>query len=294
MTDFKLSDLMARFDGWEVVSAVTHGDMTEIRIASTIESAPDWVLARGAVFIAAVPGEIRDRAVIGEKMIVAEDRVSAGAWEVEASLLVAGQMLESAIVLVPDPKVDPVDEPATAADFVIESGSLVWPTMADLPEELRGLELLEGLTRMAFTQPSLIVSIAVESGALAGRVWEIFVTPFGAVESEQHRDSNDPMSVSYFPLSDLPSRMLERTGVARLVGPGSVSSQAQTVVVRSTYMDDQGLVAGALAWEESEDGGLVTEDGEIGSLSVASELLRMLPGGDIDLASSSKGVVVDG
>ena len=291
MTDFKLSDLMPRFEGWEVVSTMTYDDITEIRVASSVEPAHDWIRAHGAVFVAGVPQASGAGGMIGERVSLADEQVSVGKWELSNEALIAGQLLESAIILLPDEEIDPVNRPAAAADALLESGSLIWPSIADLPEEHRGLEVLEGITNIAFRQPSLVVSVNVGDGDVSVSTWDVFVTPYGAVESESHPENDDPVAVSYFPLSDLPSRLFERSGVARLIGAGSPTGRAQTVDVRTTYMDERGLVAGALAWEESDSGDVTTEDGSIGALSLGSELLRMLPGGDLDFDTESKGVV---
>lgn len=294
MSEFNLYDLIPRLDGWRIVSIVTQGDMTEIRVASSFEDAPKWLVARGAVFVAGIPENLGDDIVVGSVMKVNQDGISAGPWLIDNDSLVAGQMLESAIILVSGPPVDPVKEPATTADLVVDSGTVVWPMVTDLPEELRGIELLDGINRLALTQPSLVTSVVVEADTEPTRAWDTFVTPFGAVETERHLDTEEQMAVSYFPLSDLPSRLWERTGIARLIAPGAVSWNAQNVSVRSTFMDEHGLVAGALVWEESKDGELSTGDEPISVLSLASELLRMLPGGDIDFESASKEVVGKG
>lgn len=294
MSEFKLSDLLPRLDGWEVVSVVQQGEISEIRVANAVESAPDWAVARAAIFVADFPGEAGGESVVGSVLQVDSTGISAGPWSAGEDLLVAGQMLESAIIVVPNDSLDPVKEPASTADLILGSGSLVWPTVADLPEDLRGLELLEGITRLALAQPSLLISVVAEAEAGTARAFDTFVTPFGAVETERHLESEDPMAVSYFPLSDLPSRMWERTGVTRLIRPGTPTNGAQKVAARSTFMDERGLVAGALSWEESSEGELTTEDGPIAPFSLASELLRMLPGGDIDFESAGKGVVGEG
>jgi hypothetical protein len=265
--------------------------LTEIRVASPFDEAPDWLVARGALFVAGVPDTTGDVAVVGSEMALVENGISVGPWSIGNDSLVAGQMLESAILVVPGSSVDPVKEPATTADVILASGRLVWPLVADLPEEHRGLELLEGMTRLALTQPSLVTSVVVEEDDAPVRSWDTFITAFGALETERHLETSEPMAVSYFPLSDLPSRLWERTGIARLVPPGAVAASARKVSARSTFMDEQGLVAGALAWEESAAGTLSTEEGPMSALSIASELLRMLPGGDIDFESSSKEVV---
>lgn len=294
MSEYKLSDLLSRLDGWEVVSVVQQGEISEIRVASAVESAPDWLVARAAIFVADFPGDTGGESIIGSALTVDGTAVSVGPWSVEKKVLVAGQMLESAIIVVPTNSLDPVKEPASTADLILGSGSLVWPTVADLPEDLRGMELLHGITRLALTQPSLVTSVVAEAGDGLARSFDTFVTPFGAVETERHLEGEDPMAVCFFPLSDLPSRMWERTGVSRLIGPGAALPSAQRVTARSTFMDEQGLVAGALSWEESPEGELTTEDGPITPLSLASELLRMLPGGDIDFELAGKGVVGGG
>lgn len=288
MSEFTLRDLLPRFDGWEVVSVVAHEDLVEVRAGDEVSGAPSGTQARGVLFVSAVVPE-GPPPLVGSRVEVAAGNVKVGPWTIGDERLVAGQMLESAIVVVEDGRHDPVAEPGSTADTILESGMLVWPTIDDLPQEHRGLELLEGVTRIALGRPSLVTSVSIESDGDTVN-WDTFLTPFGVVEVER-RGEEDPMVVSYFPLFDVPSRLLERTGVARWVDPGGVSgARGQSVGVRSTFMDDAGLVASALEWQETE-GGLVTSSGPLAPLAVASELLRMLPGGDVDLEAPGKEVV---
>ncbi len=289
MSDFTLADLLPRFDEWRVVSAVVHNDMTELRMASAVAGGPDWVVTHGVVFVDGGPFDQGDP-IVGTAVRVAGGSLAVGPWQIDGSSLIAGQLLDSAIVVVQNGSLDPLLTPSETADAIIAEGTLLWPQVQDLPEELRGVDVLDGITRIALTQPSLAISVTVEAESHPTRAWDTFVTPFGVLETERHLDTDHPMAVSYFPLSDVPSRLWERSGIARLIGPGGGETSNNRVTARSTFLDDKGLAAGALSWEESEDG-LTTSLGPIGPLALASELLRMLPGGDIDLAHTGKGVV---
>ncbi len=284
MANRTMFDLLPYFDGWSVIGAFDHDGLLELRLASGVVDGPKWVNSHGLLF---VNGTAAGSGLsIGAKVSASERDVALGSWQVDSSTLLAAQMLESAIVVVDDLKPDPVANPQECASEIIESGRLIWPATSEVPDELRRVSVLEGITKVALVSPSLVCSVLVESDESV--IWDTFLTPFGALELERAPERMRPVAVSYLPVSDLPSRLRHRTGLSRLMGPWQPVWCDRKVSVRTTFMDDSGLVAGALEWEESSTGEISTEAGALPPMGLLSELLRMLPGGDVNIETASK------
>lgn len=279
-TEHWLGHLLKFLEGWEVAAVIPYDDVTELRLVGRFESELHPAEARGRLWLSGEPDSLV-YSPVGAKLGLSSDGITAGDWKIADSRLVAGQLLDWAIVYASDASVDPVVDPVEAADAIVRSGTIVWPTMVDDPDASDGLGHLEGLIRLSLLEPSLVVSMVVEQDSASGVVFDLFVTPYGVVETGRLLEDDRGMVVSMVPLGDLPSRLLERTGVGRLLGPGDPPWADRSVSVRSTYMDEEGLVAGALAWEESSSGKLFSPEGTLRALSVASELLGMLPGGGV-------------
>lgn len=268
---FTLRDLARRFEGWEVASVILNQGLAEVRLRGSIENAPRWVTAAGVLYVAC--SAINPGGTVGKTLALSENGIEIGGWSVRLEELVAGRLLDTAVVLVPPEMPSPLTEPSLAAAHIVNHGLLAWPSVADLAEEHRGLDLLAGITRLACSAPSLVVSVESEPVDEPGTRWDLLATPVAAVEIGRH--SADPVSVSYFPISDIPSRVLERAGLAGDDTP----TRDGTGTARVTYRTDEALVTGALEWVLTPEGA-ISGDGPVSVTTLASELIRMLPGGD--------------
>lgn len=273
MAAHALDELLRRLDGWKVCSQLPLPGVVQLHLTGPTAARPD-VLTRAMVL---VEGEGPTSGVIGVPLRTHEERVSFGDWTLSRERVVAGQLLDTAIIETTGLIVDPLTEPTATSDHILTSGELVWPDVADRPHAYADLDFLAGVTRTAMSASPVLMTVETTAKDRTD-VHHLFVTPWAAMELHLEDTTDHRIITSYFPVEDAPPRLLERCGVARALTDAGPSGTVRHVTVRVTHFDGDGLTLGALAWEQAADGSMMTSTGPVSPQAIASELLAMLPG----------------
>ena len=274
-----LDSLIDHLDGWTVVSCTSSAAGCELRLVDRVkEGSAAMVHARLLLDGDDLP---RNRAYVGGPLRSGDEEIDVGGSRISTAAVAEGQILDWAIRLAPRLLADPMADPNGTTESLRADGSLIWPPQDGEEGPIYDLDLLDWLTYLAFSASPLIVTIetAIDDGQASSS--QLFLTPWAAVEARHDAGEGEPgLEVSYFPTSEIVGRLLERSGLARLLSIGKTPAQPQQVTVQITYADDTGLSLGALQWQEGLDGLLTDSDGTRSPTAVASEVLTMLPSGD--------------
>ena len=274
-----LDSLIDHLDGWTVATFISSAAGLELRL---VDRAAEGSAAMAHARLLLEGDDLpRCHSYLGGPLRSVDEEIDIGGWRIPAASVAEGQILDWAIRVAPGLPPDPVGDPHGATEGLRANGTLIWPPQGDEEGPVYDLDLLDELTHLAFGASRLIVTIetAIDDGQASSS--QLFLTPWAAVEARQDTGEFEPgLEVSYFPTSEIVGRLLERSGLARLLSIGKTPAQPQQVTVQITYADDTGLSLGALEWHEGQDSLLTGSDGARSPSAVASEVLAMLPGGD--------------
>jgi hypothetical protein len=273
MAAHPLDELLRRLEGWTVSSHLPLPGVTQLHLTGPTQERPE-VRTRAMVLI---DGEAPPAGVIGARLSAHGEQVAFGDWTLARERIVAGQLLDTAIIEISGLTVDPLTEPTATGDHILTSGDLVWPDVGDRPEAYGDLAFLAGVTRTALTASPVLLSVETTAHGRTS-IQHLYVTPWTALELLLEGSDDRRVVASYFALVDVPARLLERCGVTGLLAGADPTGTARQVEVRVTNLDREGLMLGALAWEDDGGGNLSTSAGPVSPQVIAAEVLDMLPG----------------
>jgi hypothetical protein len=259
----------------EVVTALPLGRSVVVRLAHPVIGYPEQVALHSTHLVPSSDALDVRTPVVGRTCSLTSDHLMFGDWIVDRTTVTLGDVWEAAVLTIPEDATDPSTDPEAG----LLLASLLSDAISAATDSEQASEPPSTLTTAPLTSPTLRISLRSEVGQHAPLCCEVFVADGMAIEWLRFGGGSLPV-VSYFDAADLPLRVLERCGLGRLACVGRPSWQDQKVDIRCTHLSTDGLALEALTWAESLTGTVTTPGGPATPMGLASEVLRLLPGGD--------------
>jgi hypothetical protein len=275
--DGDLTDFLSQVDGWTILSVRQDEDGTQVRMAGPVSDEATWPRADGMLWITGRPE--RGSALLGAQVSV-DEAVRAGDWVVDRSLIAGCVLLDLAIVCTVDSLEDPIGQPGAAVN-ALASATPLWQAPGVSAGNVGGA-MLHLLGRAALLQPVFAATVECSTELESADRVDLLLSPWCGVEVQRAPSPEAGAAFVFFHPLDLPGRLWERSGLSRLLSDPEADGARRNVSVRTTFVAEQGLVHGALTWQEDAGGVVGTECGPRSALVMASEVLAMLPGGQLD------------
>ena len=256
----------------EVVTALPLDRTVVVRLAHTITGYPEQVALHSTHLVPYSDAYDVRTPVVGEPCTLSSDHLEFGGWTVDRTSVTLGGTCESALLTMPLEAPNPSDDP--------DAGRVLASLFSDAVTVSKDTSQTTDLTTSPLTDPTLRISLRCELGEQTSSCCELFVVDGVAIEWLRFDEGSRPV-VSRFRAGDLPLRLLERCGLGRRASIGRPAWRDQEVDIRCTHLSSAGLMLESLAWTESHTGTVSTSDGPATPMGLASQVLGLLPGGDL-------------